>query len=87
MESLVLEGAGVATVNGIAAQGQALTIRNVSVSNVTAAAVDGDGEGGASPAELASRRVALGVVCELLLDETLSRACLHSRQPTLEMST
>ena len=35
VESLVLEGAGVATV-GIAAQGQALTIRNVSVSNVTA---------------------------------------------------
>ena len=33
----MLEGAGVATVNnGIAAQGQALTIRNVSVSNVTA---------------------------------------------------
>ena len=36
VESLVLEGAGGATVNGIAAQGRALTIRNVTVTNVTA---------------------------------------------------
>ena len=36
MESLVLEGAGGATINGISAQGQALTIRNVTVTNVTA---------------------------------------------------